>query len=114
MISFAFPFLKTGHTLAILKSRMNSPLVKDKSNTWPRATKLFLGEDFNALVGTRSIPAHSLFFIFSKILEISAGHVGQTTIEGKEGTLKFSEKVVSLEGRDSTSFLATVEKRLFK
>ena len=89
--------------MAILKSFMNLPLLKNKLNTWLRATKIFL-------VGTRSIPALILFFISSKMVEISEQQVGQTYIEGKEGTLKYSEKVVLLEGRESTSFLATAEK----
>ena len=89
---------------------MNSPLLKDKLNTWLRATKILSGEAFNTLVGTKSKPPLSWFFNFSIILEISEGHVGQTYIEGKEGTLKYSEKIVLLEGRVSTSFLAAVEK----
>ena len=94
----------------ILKSFMNSPLLKDKLNTWLRATKMLSGEAFNILVGTKFKPALSLFFNFSIILEISEGHVGQTYTEGKEGMLKYSEKIVLLEGRVSTSFLAAVAK----
>ena len=56
------------------------------------------GEAFNTLVGTKSKPAYGLFFNFSIILEISERHVGQTYIEGKEGTLKYSEKIVLLRG----------------
>ena len=89
---------------------MNSPLLKDKLNTWLRATKILSGDAFNTLVGTKSKPALSLFFNFSIVLEISEGHVGQTYNDGKEGTLKYSEKIVLLEGRVSTSFLAAVEK----
>ena len=107
---FLIPFLKTEHTLAILKSFMNSPLLKDKLNIWLRATKILSGKAFNTLVGTKSKPALSLYFNFCIILEISEGHVGQTCIAGKEGTLKYSEKVVLLERRVSTSFLAAVEK----
>ena len=88
---------------------MNLPLPKDKLNTWLRATKILPGEAFNILVGNKFNPALSLLLIFSKILKISEGHVGQTYIEGKKGTLKCLEKVVLLEGRVSTSFLATVE-----
>ena len=98
MISFAFPFLKTGHTLAILESFVNSPLLKDKLNSWPRAAKIFSEKDFTTVVGTRSIPALGLFFILSKILEIFEVHVGQTCIESKERTLKYSKKVVLMEG----------------
>ena len=87
---------------------MNSPLLKDKLNTWLRATKILSGEAFNTLAKTKSKPALSLFFNFSLILEISEGHVGQTFIEGKEGMLKYSEKIVLLEGRVLTSFLAEV------
>ena len=88
---------------------MNSSLLKDKLNTWLRATKILSGEAFNTLVGTKSKPALSMFFNFSIILEISKEHVGQTYIEGKKGTL-YSKKIVLLEGRVSTSFLAAVEK----
>ena len=98
--------------MAILKSFMNSPLLEDKLNTWPRATKILSGEAFNTLVGTKNQPL-VFFFIFGKILEISEVHVGQTYIEGKEGTLKYSEEVVLLDGRESTSFLATI-KTIFK
>ena len=93
---------------------MNSPLLKEKLNIWLRATKILFGEDFNTLVRTTSIPALSLFFILGKILEISEGHVGQTYFEGKEGTLKYSEKVVSLEGRELTSFFSNGRKMIVK
>ena len=73
--------------MAILKSFMNSLLLRDQLNTWLRATKILSGEAFNTLIGTKSKPALSLFFNFSIILEISEGHVGQTYIEDKEGTL---------------------------
>ena len=89
---------------------MNLPLLKDKLNTWLRATRILSGETFNTLVGTKSKPALGLFLNFSIILEISEGHVGQTYIEGKEEMLKYSEKIVLLVGRVSTSFLAAVEK----
>ena len=93
---------------------MNSHLFKDKLNTWLKASKILFEDDFNILVGNKSIPALSLFFIFSKILEISEEHVGQTYIEGKEGALKYSEKVVSLEGRESTSFFNSGRKMIVK
>ena len=66
---------------------MNSPLLKDKLNTWLRATKILSGEAFNTLLGTKSKPALSLFFNFSIILEIFEGHVGQTYIEARKGRL---------------------------
>ena len=75
---------------------MNPPLLKDKLNTWLRATKILSDKDFNILVGTRSIPALSLFFILSKMLEVFKRQVGQTYIEGKKGTLKiFRESSVT-------------------
>ena len=47
---------------------MNSPLRKDKLNTWLRANKILSGEAFNTLVGTKSKPEHRLFFNFGIIL----------------------------------------------
>ena len=91
---------------------MNSPLLKDKLNTWLRATRILSGEAVNTLVGTKSKPALSVFFNYSIILEISEGHVGQTYIEGKEGTLKHSEKIVLLVGRVSTSFFSSGRKMI--
>ena len=41
---------------------MNSPLLKDKLNTWLRAAKILYGEAFGTLVGTKSKTALSLFF----------------------------------------------------
>ena len=71
---------------------MNSPLLKDYLNTWLRATKILSGEAFNTLVGTKSKPALSLFFNFSKILEISEGHEAKHTLRARKGRLNIQRR----------------------